>query len=93
MIQGLSDIAGDGERLRPENRLWRRSRSRAEVQVRNLTTLLGRSDTVASIAPFNVGRRLVNGSEDGTVKVWDLSSQTALMTLEHTGPVRADIAL
>jgi WD40 repeat protein len=35
------------------------------------------------------GEKLVSGSEDGTVRVWQLSSATQLARLDHGGPVTA----
>ncbi len=44
-------------------------------------TLRGHSDGVISVAFSPDGKRIVLGSNDGTIKVWDVSTGTELMTL------------
>lgn len=52
--------------------------------------LLGHEDEVTAIAATPDGRRLVSGSLDGTVMIWDTATTTALLTLRgHLGAVRS----
>ena len=39
-----------------------------------LTTLQGHTDTVSAVAITPDGRRAVSGSEDRTLRVWDLQT-------------------
>ncbi len=53
-------------------------------------TLVGHSGSVNACTVTPDGRRVVSGSEDGTLKVWDLESGRVVATLEgHAGEVRA----
>jgi WD40 repeat protein/tRNA A-37 threonylcarbamoyl transferase component Bud32 len=53
-------------------------------------TLVGHSGSVNACTVTADGRRVVSGSEDGTLKVWDLESGRVIATLEgHAGEVRA----
>jgi len=45
---------------------------------------------LALVAP--AGKQLVSGSEDGTVRVWDLSNAKQIRSLNHGGPV-SDVAV
>ena len=51
-------------------------------------TLEGHTGSVTSLPFFPDNNRLVSGSEDNTIRVWDLNSGQCLATLEgHTGMV------
>ncbi len=53
-------------------------------------TVLKHPDPVTSVACLPDGRRVISGSSDGTVRVWDLESGELLLTLEgHGGTVWA----
>jgi WD40 repeat protein len=55
-----------------------------------LATLPGHAGAVRSVAMSSDGRLALSGSEDKTVKVWDVSAGRVLHTLEgHTGAVRS----
>jgi serine/threonine protein kinase len=55
---------------------------------RKQQTLKGHTDAVWSVAISADGQRVVSGSDDGTVKVWDSSTCHDLLTLKgHTGRV------
>src|SRR2546421_12713425 len=47
-----------------------------------LQTLEGHSDSVWSVAFSNDGQKIVSGSGDRTVRVWDAESGSLLQTLE-----------
>ncbi len=47
-----------------------------------LRTLEGHSSTVGSVSVTPDGRRVVSGSDEGTLRVWDLESGRCLRTLE-----------
>ena len=52
-------------------------------------TLKGHSGGVCSVAFSPDGKRLVSGSEDRTIRLWDTATGTQLLTLKgHSGPVR-----
>ena len=51
-------------------------------------TFLGHTDEVTSVAFSPDGKRIVSGSEDKTVKVWDADKGQEILTLKgHTGTV------
>lgn len=53
-----------------------------------IDALEGHTDAVSSIAFFHGNRNLVSGSNDGTVRLWDLDSRSSIETLtEHTDAV------
>jgi WD40 repeat protein len=55
-----------------------------------LATLAGHGDGVTAVAVTADGRRAVSGSDDATLKVWDLEQGALLSTLEgHGGRVLA----
>jgi WD40 repeat protein len=52
--------------------------------------LQGHTNWVTAVAVTPDGRHVVSGSEDDTLRVWDLASGEALMTLQgHTESVPA----
>ena len=53
----------------------------------DLLTLKGHTDVVTSVAFSPDGRRIVSGSFDSTVKVWDASSGQEILTLKGPGSV------
>ncbi|MEO1528801.1 MAG: protein kinase, partial [Planctomycetota bacterium] len=56
----------------------------------SIASLEGHSDWVRSVAVSHDGRRVVSGSDDDTVKVWDLESGRELASLEgHSDWVRS----
>jgi WD40 repeat protein/tRNA A-37 threonylcarbamoyl transferase component Bud32 len=55
---------------------------------RNHVTLRGHTDRIIGMALTGDGRRIVSGSSDGTVMVWDASTGKELLPLKvHTAPV------
>jgi WD40 repeat protein len=55
-----------------------------------LQTLEGHSDSVESVAFSPQGDRIVSGSDDNTVRIWDTATGTLQQTLEgHSGSVRS----
>ncbi len=67
---------GDGEML-----LWD-TQSGRQIRV-----LRGHSDVVSSVAFLPDGRSAVSGSEDGTIKLWDLSTGVPTRTIMAGAPV------
>ncbi len=62
-------------------RLW-------DVKSTKALTTLGMADDIQRIAFSPDGKRLVTGGMNGTVKLWDLTTNQELMTLlGHTGQV------
>ncbi|SCZ91477.1 BZ3500_MvSof-1268-A1-R1_Chr1-2g01435 [Microbotryum saponariae] len=57
-----------------------------------LITLTGHSANVTSLAWHAEGKWLVSGSEDGTVKIWDVRTATPQRNYAHNAPVN-DLAL
>ncbi|ORY59903.1 WD40-repeat-containing domain protein [Leucosporidium creatinivorum] len=57
-----------------------------------LVTLTGHSANVTSLAWHAEGKWLVSGSEDGTVKIWDVRTATPQRNYAHQAPVN-DLAL
>jgi hypothetical protein len=60
------------------------------VSGRELLTLKGHSGPISSVAVTSDGRRLITGSEDGTVKIWEAASpeQFALWTRQDQDAAR-----
>jgi len=56
-----------------------------------LGELKGHSGPVTSLAAFAGGGQLLSGSEDGTVRVWEVDGGKQVRSLNHGGPVR-DVA-
>lgn len=76
--EGLEDTAASRER----------SSSSRKAGDRLVLTLRGHERDVTSVAFSRDGTRIVSGSEDNTVKVWDARSGKALLTLRgHTDNV------
>ena len=46
-----------------------------------IATLIGHSDPVRSVAFNNTGTILASGSNDRTIKLWNVESQTEIATL------------
>jgi WD40 repeat protein len=62
----------------------------ADVQQTEATTVFGHADSVWACSYAPDGTQPVSGSNDGTVKLWDVHSGQCLRTLSgHTGAVRA----
>ncbi|KAM0792009.1 hypothetical protein ACM66B_007120 [Microbotryomycetes sp. NB124-2] len=57
-----------------------------------LVTLTGHTSNVTSLAWHAEGKWLVSGSEDGTVKIWDIRTATPQRNYAHFSPVN-DVAL
>ena len=58
--------------------------------VKVLHTLKGHTDAVRSAAFSPYGQRIVSGSHDNTLKIWDASSGKELQTLKgHDGSVNS----
>ncbi|HVR30787.1 MAG TPA: NACHT domain-containing protein [Thermoanaerobaculia bacterium] len=77
---------GEGPR-----RPWLRSRFRPQFFHRPLClkTLEGHADSVLAVAVTADGRRAVSGSEDKTLRVWDLETGGSRALLGHTDSVLA----
>ena len=55
-----------------------------------IDTLTGHSDSINAVAITHSGQIIVSGSEDNTIKLWDLKTGNCLTTLEgHEAGVRA----
>jgi len=66
------------------------ARPSAQPSAVQLVTLSGHSDRVLACAFSPDGRRIVSGSEDGTINVWDVDSGFCLLALSgHPDPVLA----
>jgi WD40 repeat protein len=50
-----------------------------------IKTLTGHSKSVKSVAVSPDGQRIISGSADGTIKVWDLQTGALAQTLEESG--------
>lgn len=55
-------------------------------------TLIGHNDQVSSVAISPNGKSLVSGSEDHSIKIWNLSTGTLIRTLSHSNGV-TDVAI
>jgi WD40 repeat protein len=53
----------------------------------NTQTLQGHSNTVEALDLMNDGKILLSGSQDGTFKMWDISSGTLIKTIDTRTPV------
>ena len=58
-----------------------------------LSTLEGHSSSVISVALSKDGQRVVSGSDDKTVKIWDATSGECVSTLEGHSSVVMSVAL
>jgi WD40 repeat protein len=54
----------------------------------NLETLGGHTASIHSVAWSKNGKRVISGSDDRTVRVWDTATWKCLKILEHPGVVR-----
>ena len=63
---------------------WRRL---AYVSDQPCMTLRGHDDIVYSVALDPEGKRIISGSQDGTVKVWDADTGAELKSLQHGSTV------
>ena len=54
----------------------------------NLEILGGHTESIHSVAWSQNGKRVVSGSDDRTVRVWDTETWKCLKVLEHPGVVR-----
>ena len=64
--------------------------SNNECEAAEPFTLKGHSDTVCSVSFSPDGKRIVSGSRDKTLKVWDAQTGKETLTLKgHTSPVRS----
>ena len=71
---------------------WFRKLGRPHSLMRNacLRVLEGHTDEITSVSAHMDGRRVVSGSRDDTVRVWDVDTGEGLKTLMgHTGTVRS----
>ena len=77
-VSALSDPVPATRPARPANR----------SVTRYLSEMKGHVDTVRSLAVSADGKRVVSGSDDMTVRVWDLATGKQLHCFQgHTGPV------
>ena len=77
---GTQIVSGEGPQLQRSGRikLW-------DVGTgRKIATLSGHTNDVRSVAFSSDGTQIVSGSADNTIKLWDVSSQTTITTIEHT---------
>ena len=75
---------------RPETRIASGDRTAAQQSLEAKIISLGHTDTVRSVSVSADGQRALSGSEDMTVRVWDVESGRCLRVLEgHTGHVRS----
>jgi WD40 repeat protein len=64
---------------------WAQDRSRIDI-----TPQIPHTDMIFSVAFSPDGTRLLSGSEDGTLKLWDAASGLLIRTLEgHAGSVKS----
>jgi WD40 repeat protein len=73
------------ERSKPEARPWLHTLTRLRESEALLRTLTGHELTVSAVAFSPDGTRIVSGSFDTTVKVWDAASGAELATLRGHG--------
>jgi WD40 repeat protein len=60
----------------------------AHPQVLASVVWMGHPDSVSSVCWFRTGNRVISGSLDATVRIWDVSRQTCLNVVRgHTGAV------
>jgi hypothetical protein len=64
---------------------WQRTESKVEFSL--LNTLVGPSSSVNSVAISSDNSKIVSGSWDKTIKVWELNTGRLLNTLEVSSPV------
>ena len=78
------------ERGKPGAGLWLHSLTRLRESQALIRVLAGHTDSVSSVAFSPDGSRIVSGSHDNTLKVWDAASGAELATLTgHWSWVRA----
>lgn len=56
------------------------------AEARKLATLSGHDSPFKSIAVSQNGKRIAGGSANGTVKIWDAATGSAVLSLEACGP-------
>jgi WD40 repeat protein len=78
------------ERSRPGARLWLHSLTRFRESEAVVRTLSGHTLSMRAVAYSPDGTRIVSGSSDGTLKLWDAGTGAELATLSgHTSAVNA----
>lgn len=69
---------------------WLRWVTKAQTPSAVMMTLTGHQGPVRACACSNDGRRILSGSADGTLKLWDAGTGAELLTFKgHAGPVTA----
>ena len=85
LFSSCGNSTGSGENTN------KKTESSAKVDYTKFTclkTLEGHSDNVKSVAYSPDGKKIVSGSNDGTIKIWDANTGQCLKTLKgHSGDV------